>query len=55
MIRGTKWDVVDYCDGTLVKVAQGLVSVEPIKGAPRIVKAPSSLFVPIAGLARKKG
>ena len=53
-VRGTKWDVVDYCDGTLVKVAQGLVQVEPIKGKARLVKAPKSLFVPIAGLAKKK-
>ena len=53
-VRGTKWDVVDYCDGTLVKVAQGLVQVEPVKGKARLVKAPKSLFVPIAGLAKKK-
>ena len=26
-IRGTTWDTVDRCDGTLVKVTQGKVSV----------------------------
>jgi hypothetical protein len=26
-IRGTTWDVVDYCDGTLVKVTEGIVTV----------------------------
>jgi hypothetical protein len=53
-VRGTKWDVVDYCDGTLVKVAQGLVQVQPIKGKARLLKAPKSLFVPVAGLAKKR-
>jgi hypothetical protein len=26
-IRGTKWEIVDYCDGTLTKVTQGVVTV----------------------------
>jgi hypothetical protein len=26
-IRGTTWDVVDYCDGTLVQVTEGVVTV----------------------------
>ncbi len=29
-IRGTQWETVDYCDGTLVKVTQGAVTVRDI-------------------------
>lgn len=44
-IRGTTWDVADYCDGTLVKVTQGLVTVhDDVKNKNITVKAPKSYF-----------
>ena len=44
-IRGTTWDVVDYCDGTLVKVTQGVVTAtDNVKHKNFTVKAPKSYF-----------
>jgi hypothetical protein len=54
-IRGTTWDVADYCDGTLVKVTQGVVTVtDNVKKKNVTVKAPKTYFAP-AKPARKKG
>ena len=45
MIRGTKWSVTDYCDGTLTKVTQGSVTVRDIGLKHNVVvKAPKSYF-----------
>lgn len=57
-VRGTTWDVADYCDGTLVKVAQGLVSVhDNVLGKDRLVKAGKSYFAAAkkATSGRKRG
>jgi ferric-dicitrate binding protein FerR (iron transport regulator) len=29
-VRGTVWDVIDRCDGTLTKVTKGVVSVRDL-------------------------
>ncbi len=45
-IRGTQYDVVDYCDGTLIKVTQGMVAVQNYRtNKTTVVKAPKSLFI----------
>jgi hypothetical protein len=36
-IRGTTWDTIDRCDGTLVKVTQGSVLVTDLKAKRKIV------------------
>jgi hypothetical protein len=44
-IRGTTWDVIDYCDGTLTTVTQGAVVVHDDKrNKDVVVKAPKSYF-----------
>jgi hypothetical protein len=30
-VRGTKWDVIDRCDGTLTKVSRGRVVVRDFR------------------------
>ena len=51
-IRGTTWDVVDYCDGTLVKVTEGLVTVtDTVKHKNITLKAKKTYFAS----ARKRG
>jgi hypothetical protein len=54
-VRGTKWLTKDRCDGTLVRVARGRVSVESVglqgpsggeRAGPRIVKAGGRALVP---------
>jgi ferric-dicitrate binding protein FerR (iron transport regulator) len=30
-VRGTTWDTIDRCDGTLVKVTKGSVTVRALK------------------------
>jgi hypothetical protein len=36
-IRGTTWDTIDRCDGTLVKVTQGAVTVRDLKKKRSVV------------------
>jgi hypothetical protein len=44
-VLGTRWTTVDYCDGTLVQVGQGVVSVEDlVTHATVIVHAGHSFF-----------
>jgi hypothetical protein len=44
-LRGTTWDVVDFCNGTLVKVTQGVVTVtDNVKKKNITVKAPKTYF-----------
>ena len=46
-IRGTTYQVADYCDGTLVKVTDGAVSVQDfVHNTTKSLKAPKTLFVP---------
>jgi hypothetical protein len=48
-VRGTKWVVIDRCDGTLTRVARGVVTVRDfVKGKTVIVRAGKQY------LARKK-
>ena len=45
-IRGTTWDTIDRCDGTLVRVTQGKVAVTNLKtNKVKIVKKGQSFFV----------
>ncbi len=45
-IRGTQWLTQDRCDGTLVRVAQGSVTVRDLaKGKNKVVTAPHSFLV----------
>ena len=42
-VRGTRWETIDRCDGTLIKVAQGAVSVKDlVKKTTVVVKAGQS-------------
>jgi hypothetical protein len=44
-LRGTTWDTQDLCDGTLVKVTQGVVAVQDlVRKKTVIVKAPKQYF-----------
>jgi len=43
-VRGTRWYTEDRCDGTLTKVSQGKVSVDPKKGKTTLVSAGKSFF-----------
>jgi hypothetical protein len=44
-IRGTTWDVVDYCDGTLIKVTEGVVTAtDNVKHKNITVKAKKTYF-----------
>jgi hypothetical protein len=46
-IRGTQWLTQDRCDGTLIRVTQGSVTVRNLVTSQQlIVSAPKSLFVP---------
>jgi hypothetical protein len=45
-VRGTTWEVVDRCDGTLTRVHTGVVVVENIRtGRTKVVKAGESVLV----------
>ncbi|HET7443886.1 MAG TPA: NHL repeat-containing protein [Solirubrobacterales bacterium] len=46
--KGTEWLTVDYCNGTLVRVTQGVVFVLPLRGSakPIRVTAGNQVFVP---------
>jgi sugar lactone lactonase YvrE len=46
--KGTEWLTVDYCNGTLVRVKQGVVFVRPLRGnaEPIRVTAGNEVFVP---------
>ncbi len=45
--KGTEWLTADYCNGTLVRVAQGVVFVRPLRGnaKPIRVTAGNQIFV----------
>jgi hypothetical protein len=46
-IRGTTWDTIDRCDGTLVRVTQGKVAVTNLKTKKvKVLGKGRSLFVP---------
>jgi sugar lactone lactonase YvrE len=46
--KGTEWLTADYCNGTLVRVTQGIVFVRPLRGnaKPIRVTAGNQVFVP---------
>ena len=45
-VRGTVWEVLDRCDGTLTRVRSGIVVVENLRtGRTKVVKAGESIFV----------
>jgi hypothetical protein len=46
-VRGTKWLVADYCDGTLIKVTQGAVLVHALNRSRRdiVLRAPRQIFI----------
>jgi sugar lactone lactonase YvrE len=46
--KGTEWLTADYCNGTLVRVTQGVVFVRPLRGnaKPIRVTAGNQVFVP---------
>jgi Ca2+-binding RTX toxin-like protein len=46
-VRGTTWEVVDRCDGTLTRVRSGVVVVESLRtGRTKVLRAGDSLLVP---------
>lgn len=46
-VRGTRWDTIDRCDGTLIRVREGSVTVrDTVRNRTRIVRAPRSLLIP---------
>lgn len=48
-VRGTKWLTTDTCAGTVVKVFEGAVSVQPkVGGKPTLVKVGGRHFTPRA-------
>ena len=48
-IRGTRWETIDRCDGTLIRVAQGVVSVQDlVKKKTVVVKAGRSYLAKAA-------
>ena len=54
-IRGTTWDLVDFCDGTLVKVAKGSVTVtDNVKKKTFALKAPKTYFAAATAKSRRK-
>ena len=54
-VRGTKWLLEDYCDGTLVKVTQGFVDVQDFKAKKTVrVRSPKSYFARKAPLKPKR-
>jgi len=53
-VLGTRWLTEDFCDGTLVRVAQGVVVVRDLAtGATVTVHAGHSVFTPAATAARR--
>jgi sugar lactone lactonase YvrE len=52
--KGTEWLTADYCNGTLVRVAQGVVFVRRVRGnaKPIRVTAGNQVFVPRRGIRR---
>ncbi len=54
-VRGTVWQVVDRCDGTLTRVTRGVVAVKNHRtGRTRLVRAGQSVFVPRATPRRRR-
>jgi hypothetical protein len=46
-VRGTEWLVADYCNGTLVSIRKGLVSVRDlVQQKTKLVRAGHSYFAP---------
>lgn len=46
-VRGTRWDTIDRCDGTLIRVTKGSVLVTSLRNnrTKRVVRAGQSVFV----------
>ncbi len=53
-VRGTRWYVADYTDGTLFKVARGEVLVRPTHGECFILKAGQQKFIKYKPLTAKQ-
>jgi hypothetical protein len=52
-VLGTRWLTEDFCDGTLVRVAKGMVVVEDLATHATVtVRAGHSVFTPAAAAAR---
>src|SRR4051812_41380196 len=46
-VRGTVWSVEDRCDGTVTRVAQGLVAVRDLtRGRTKLVRKGEKYFAP---------
>jgi hypothetical protein len=53
-VLGTRWLTEDFCDGTLVRVARGVVVVEDLATHATVtVRAGHSVFTPAAAAARR--
>jgi hypothetical protein len=53
-VLGTRWLTEDFCDGTLVLVAKGVVVVEDLATHATVtVRAGHSAFTPAAAAARR--
>jgi hypothetical protein len=44
-VRGTRWYVANYANGTLFKVSKGSVTIDPIRGKNFTLKAGKSFFI----------
>ncbi len=44
-VRGTRWYVANYANGTLFKVARGVVEIDPIRGKNFNLKAGKQFFI----------
>lgn len=44
-VRGTRWYVANYANGTLFKVSRGSVTIDPIRGENFTLKAGKSFFI----------
>lgn len=45
VVRGTRWYVANYANGTLFKVARGVVEIDPIRGKNFNLKAGKQFFI----------
>ncbi|MGH2959488.1 MAG: hypothetical protein ACRDKE_07765, partial [Solirubrobacterales bacterium] len=44
-VRGTRWYVANYANGSLFKVSRGSVTIDPIRGRNFVLKAGKSFFI----------
>jgi ferric-dicitrate binding protein FerR (iron transport regulator) len=44
-VRGTRWYVANYANGSLFKVSKGSVTIDPIRGKNFVLKAGKQFFI----------